>query len=135
MTDPTVKPVPSDEAKKHLRPQFNGPWTFQSDKYPWCQPGFVPLKLTDARAQDLLWLYAARRWPVDVGFAEALRIALTEHGYEPKTILFGPARELLEALKFCASVIEANHPVELSEKVALSKAYAAIALTEPEAAA
>ena len=44
---------------------------FQSDKYPWCEPGFVPLKLTDPMAQPVLWEYANVRRPVDAGFAFA----------------------------------------------------------------
>lgn len=34
---------------------------FQSDKYPWCRPGFVPLKLTDPHARDLLERYASQK--------------------------------------------------------------------------
>lgn len=37
---------------------------FQSDKYPTCPPGKVPLSVEDPTAQDLLWEYAQRRrWP------------------------------------------------------------------------
>ena len=42
---------------------------FQSDKYPWCQPGFVPLKLSDPMARSLLWAYAQRRRKVDEAFS------------------------------------------------------------------
>lgn len=45
---------------------------FQSDKYPWCRPGFVPLKLTDPMARDLLLIYAKRRREVDTSFADDL---------------------------------------------------------------
>ena len=31
---------------------------FQSDKYPTCPPGKVPLSVKDKMAQDLLWIYA-----------------------------------------------------------------------------
>lgn len=41
---------------------------FQSDKYPWCPVGFVPLKLTDVTAQDLLRTYAQRRQVSDSEF-------------------------------------------------------------------
>lgn len=34
---------------------------FQSDKYPWCKRGFVPLKDSDPMAQPLLKLYAEKR--------------------------------------------------------------------------
>lgn len=41
---------------------------FQSDKYPWCPAGFVPLKLSDAAARDLLAIYAARHGGRDGAF-------------------------------------------------------------------
>ena len=56
---------------------------FQSDKYPWCRRGFVPLKLTDLMAQPFLWDYARQREGVDREFAEDLRTALRLQGYEP----------------------------------------------------
>ena len=55
---------------------------FQSDKYPWSKPGFVPLKLTDPMAQSLLWDYAARRSVVDPEFSWDLCEALRLKGYE-----------------------------------------------------
>jgi len=51
---------------------------FQSDKYPWCKPGFVPLKITDPDAHDLLLLYAQRRREVDADFAADLETALDQ---------------------------------------------------------
>ena len=68
---------------------------FQSDKYPWCLPGFVPLKLTDKTAQPLLRLYADRRKPVDAEFSEDLIEALRLKGHtgEPELIALG---ELLD---------------------------------------
>ena len=56
---------------------------FQSDKYPWCRRGFVPLKLTDPMAQPLLWEYAYSRSEVDLDFASDLQQALRNAGYEP----------------------------------------------------
>ncbi len=50
--------------------------TFQSDKYPWCPAGFVPLKLTDSMARDLLLIYARRRAEVDKEFERDLVEAL-----------------------------------------------------------
>lgn len=55
---------------------------FQSDKYPDCPRGFVPLKLTDVTAQDLIWEYANRRRSVDPEFADDLIEALRLAGYE-----------------------------------------------------
>lgn len=55
---------------------------FQSDKYTWCLPGFVPLKLTDQMAQPLLWEYAQRRRMVDAEFADDLEAALLAAGYK-----------------------------------------------------
>jgi len=54
---------------------------FLSDKYPWCQPGFVPLKLTDLTAQPLLWEYSLLREHVDPEFSADLREALRLKGY------------------------------------------------------
>jgi hypothetical protein len=59
---------------------------FQSDKYPWCEPGFVPLKLTDPMARDLLYQYARRRASVDADFSADLRTALKSAGY-PATLV------------------------------------------------
>jgi hypothetical protein len=59
---------------------------FQSDKYPTCPPGKVPLSVKDVTAQDLLWAYAQRRRVVDAEFADDLEAALAKAGYEP-----GPA--------------------------------------------
>lgn len=54
---------------------------FQSDKYPTCPRGKVPLSVRDATAQDLLWAYAQRRRAVDPEFADDLETALTSAGY------------------------------------------------------
>lgn len=54
---------------------------FQSDKYPTCPPGKVPLSVTDTSAQDLLWAYAQRRRPIDAEFASDLEQALTAAGF------------------------------------------------------
>lgn len=56
---------------------------FQSDKYPETPRGFVPLKLTDKDAQDLLWQYAARHASRDAEFSEDLKSALFHAGYVP----------------------------------------------------
>ena len=54
---------------------------FQSNKYPWCPAGFVPLKLTDPMAQPLLWEYAHTRATVDQEFATDLLEALRLKGF------------------------------------------------------
>lgn len=56
---------------------------FQSDKYPTCPPGKVPLSVKDEMTQDLLWEYAVRRFKVDQGFCQDLQTALIHNGYEP----------------------------------------------------
>ena len=56
---------------------------FQSDKYPTCPKGKVPLSTKDPMAQDLLWEYAQRRRSVDEQFANDLEFALKQKGYEP----------------------------------------------------
>lgn len=56
---------------------------FQSDKYPTCPRGKVPLSVKDASAQDLLWDYAERRRSVDAEFSDDLQRALLSAGYVP----------------------------------------------------
>lgn len=72
-------PAPDDPEHPHL---IGG--EFQSDKYPTCPRGKVPLSTGDVTAQDLLWQYAQRRRAVDAQFAADLEIALTAKGYRPK---------------------------------------------------
>jgi hypothetical protein len=57
---------------------------FQSDKYPTCPRGKVPLSVKDKTAQDLLWEYAQRRRAVDAEFSADLETALQAAGYEPR---------------------------------------------------
>lgn len=54
---------------------------FQSDKYPGTPRGFVPLKVTDPAAQDLLWQYAQRHRERDPEFTVDLEAALIVAGY------------------------------------------------------
>lgn len=56
---------------------------FQSDKYPTCPRGKVPLSVDDPTAQDLLWLYAQRRRSVDADFTNDLEYCLQRAGYLP----------------------------------------------------
>lgn len=56
---------------------------FQSDKYPTCPPGKVPLSVKDPMAQDLLWMYAQRRRQVDAEFSADLEKCLMAAGYAP----------------------------------------------------
>lgn len=61
--------------------------TFQSDRYPGCPAGKVPLSVRDPLAQDLLWEYARRheaaRKHGDSEFPGDLREALLNAGYQP----------------------------------------------------
>ncbi len=56
---------------------------FQSDKYPTCPRGKVPLSVKDPTAQDLLWEYAQRRRKVDAEFSADLETSLRTAGYVP----------------------------------------------------
>jgi hypothetical protein len=60
--------------------EVDGVLRFQSDKYPTCPPGKVPLSCADPMAQDLLWVYAQRRRPVDGPFSDDLQKALLIEG-------------------------------------------------------
>jgi hypothetical protein len=55
---------------------------FQSDKYPTCPRGKVPLSVKDPTAQDLLWEYAQRRRAVDAEFSDDLETALVAAGFK-----------------------------------------------------
>ena len=60
---------------------------FQSDKYPTCPAGKVPLSVKDPMAQDLLWKYAQRRREVDAEFSDDLERCLVEAGHDGKNSL------------------------------------------------
>lgn len=65
------------------RPHINADGQFQSDKYPTCPAGKVPLSVEDPTAQELLWEYAQRRRALDKEFAQDLEFALVSAGYDP----------------------------------------------------
>ena len=70
-----VRREPLADGREHLTVTNE----FQSDKYPWCPAGFVPLKVTDPMAKWALKEYAVQRQSVDEEFSrdlfEALEIA------------------------------------------------------------
>ena len=59
-----------------VREHVNEHGEFQSDKYRWCKPGFVPLKLTDPAARKVLLEYADLRQPIDGAFSDDLRFCI-----------------------------------------------------------
>ncbi len=67
-----IRRLPLKEGRDHLTVTGE----FQSDKYTWCPAGFVPLKVTDPMAVDLLTEYARRRRSIDKEFTRDLREAL-----------------------------------------------------------
>lgn len=88
-TDTAAAIEKHDEGHPHL---IGG--EFQSDKYPTCPRGKVPLSVKDKTAQDLLWEYAQRRRSVDAEFASDLEIALKSHGYTAAAGVGEDARSL-----------------------------------------
>src|ERR1700679_2243357 len=56
---------------------------FQSDKYPTCPPGKVPLSVKDKRAQPFLWGFAQAHREVDAEFSDDLETALRAAGTVP----------------------------------------------------
>lgn len=87
---------------------------FQSDKYPTCPPGKVPLSVKDKSAQDLLWEYAQRRRAVDAEFSADLEMALVGGGYiVPLTPPSSPLDVLLREVD--ALIREAVHPAKTAE--------------------
>lgn len=81
-----------------IRPHINAAGEFQSDKYPTCPAGKVPLSVADPTAQPLLWEYAQRRREFDAEFADDLEFALTNAGYveAPVPVTVGQAQRLSE---------------------------------------
>lgn len=59
-----------------------GNLSFKSAKYPWCKPGYVPLKVTDRDAQLPLLLYAHRVRVQHREFADDLVEVLKAKGVE-----------------------------------------------------
>lgn len=76
---------------------INADGQFQSDKYPTCPPGKVPLSVKDKTAQDLLWEYAQRRRAVDAEFSYDLEAALKAQGYVPGRSMLDWAADLYAA--------------------------------------
>jgi len=83
---------------------------FQSDKYTWCQRGFVPLKTSDKDAQPALWGYAQAHRARDPEFSADLETALKNDGYVPPTpdgtthesgCCYTPSELRAEAEKMC----------------------------------
>lgn len=68
---------PRREALKEGREHLTVTNEFQSDKYSWCPAGFVPIKVTDKTARDLLLKYAKRRKPIDPEFTRDLIEAIS----------------------------------------------------------
>lgn len=60
----------------------DGVLTFQSDKYPTCPAGKVPLSVKDPEAQLLLWRYAKLHQRLDAEFSADLETALINAGFE-----------------------------------------------------
>lgn len=80
---------------------------FQSDKYPTCPPGKVPLSTKDPTAQDLLWEYAQRRRKVDAEFSDDLESALRAKGYTGEGIGARIAQLTEERNTFTREIAEA----------------------------
>ena len=75
---------------------------FQSDKYPQCPAGKVPLSIKDKAAQPLLWRYAQTHRLIDAELSDDLETALRAAGYSPPVMrLEDCVAELRESLKEC----------------------------------
>lgn len=81
-----VAAIQDAPSRPNKAPHINADGQFQSDKYPTCPPGKVPLSVKDKTAQDLLWTYAQRRRAVDAEFADDLETCLKAEGYEPQAL-------------------------------------------------
>jgi len=63
--------------KKEESPHLTPGGQFKSDKYPWCPPGFVPLKLSDPDARTVLTTYAQLHLHRDFEFSRDLLKAIS----------------------------------------------------------
>ena len=70
----------------HLIICADGKARWQSDKYPTCPAGKVPLSVEDPSAQPFLWAYAQVRRAVDQEFSDDLETALRAAGYTPPVL-------------------------------------------------
>lgn len=78
-----LQETPGHEELAFGRDHLTVTGTFQSDKYLWSPAGFVPLKLTDPAARDLLDEYAKRRGAIDPEFQRDLLEALNNVPAKP----------------------------------------------------
>jgi len=82
----------NDVSREHI---ING--EFQSDKYPWCKRGFVPLKLTDPNARLVLRIYAELRRSVDADFSDDLLDAISQE--DSVHVQLREAKDLLREIR------------------------------------
>jgi hypothetical protein len=66
---------------------------FKSDKYAWCEPGFLALKLTDRAAQPLIWEYAQTHRAIDSELSDDLETALRSAGYQRDRHFLDPVHD------------------------------------------
>ena len=76
VTVPTREPLA--EGREHLTESGD----FRSNKYPWCPDGYLPLKIGDPMAREVLLDYADLRQRLDPEFSRDLREAV--RGTVPK---------------------------------------------------
>lgn len=96
---------------------------FQSDKYPTCPRGKVPLSVKDPTAQDLLWTYAQRRRAVDAEFSTDLETALRAKGFSPRAVEALPG-DLVTVEGMHAnvySVVDVDGPDAILRQIATSR--------------
>jgi len=102
---------------------------FQSDKYPTCPAGKVPLSVEDVTAQDLLWEYAQRRREVDADFSSDLESSLLAAGYRPTQAQLVARRRILCPSAGCDGV--AKPP--MIDRVTVERDQAMAELVDPTA--
>jgi len=72
MTVQNLGQPPGREVLQEGREHLTISGTFQSDKYPWCHAGFLPIKISDPMAYDFLKYYALARKDIDSEFCRDL---------------------------------------------------------------
>lgn len=92
---------------------------FQSDKYSWCQPDFVPLKVTDALAQPYLWAVACLYAAMGDDFGNDLKKRLLMVGFKPPSVKTTDVALRLFNVELAAKIVLTvmSHPQAQKEDV------------------
>lgn len=107
-TDVSAADMQNEDEYSHI----NSDRRFQSDKYPNCPAGKVPLSTDDPDAQDLLWDYAQRRRKVDPDFSRDLEKCVVNDGFVPPDLNFADIAVCKTCLRYNRVVLMVDSECE-----------------------